>query len=109
MSDTMELKEFIATSLKEIIHAIHDVQNDDEINNTGAVVNPRQYGDTSKKTYTDTKNARIYIENIEFDVAVTVTSGTETKGGIAVFGGALALGSQGKSGSGSDIVSRLKF
>jgi hypothetical protein len=106
----MELKEFVANSLKEIIQGIYKVQNDEDVKKTGAVVNPdEQYGDLSKRRYIDTKIARIYIEDVNFDVAVTVTSGTETKGGIAVFGGALVLGSQGRSDFTNDVVSRLRF
>ena len=31
MAEVMELKEFIVTSLKEIIMAIHEVQNDEDV------------------------------------------------------------------------------
>lgn len=105
----MELREFISTSLKEIILAVHDVQNDIDVKDSKGLINPICYGDTAKLRHIDTNDDRLYIEEIEFDVAVTATSGKETKGGIAVFGGALALGSQGKSDSASGVVSRLRF
>ena len=49
------------------------------------------------------------IETIEFDVAVTVTEGTQTKGGIGVFMGAVGLGSQGQSSNQNASVTRIKF
>jgi hypothetical protein len=36
-------------------------------------------------------------KEIEFDVAVTVIEGTQTKGGIGVFVGPIGIGSQGQS------------
>ena len=49
------------------------------------------------------------VESIEFDVAVTVSEGKETKGGIGILVGSIGLGSQGKSDSEHSAVSRLKF
>ena len=49
------------------------------------------------------------LHPIEFDVAVTTTEGTETKGGIGVFVVAVGLGSQGKSDATNSSSSRIKF
>ena len=46
---------------------------------------------------------------IEFDVAVTATDSTETKGGIGVFVGAIGLGSTGQSNHEGQSISRIKF
>jgi len=112
MSETMELKEFIATSLREIIQAVHEVQIDPDIKTTGARINPNPLTSKPEKKASYMHNgheARPIIQEVNFDIAVTVASGQETKGGIAVFGGALALGSQGKSDISNDIASRLRF
>jgi hypothetical protein len=42
-------------------------------------------------------------------MAVTVEKETETKGGLAVFGGAINLGTQGKSGHSDVTVNRIEF
>jgi hypothetical protein len=46
---------------------------------------------------------------VEFDVAVTTTENTGTKGGIGVFVGAVGFGSQGHSDAGKTQLSRLKL
>jgi small neutral amino acid transporter SnatA (MarC family) len=46
---------------------------------------------------------------VKFDVAVTVGEGTGTKGGIAVFVGAIGLGSQGESKTSQSSVSSIQF
>ena len=40
MPDTIELRTFISTSLKEIILGVRDVQDDIEVQETGAAVSP---------------------------------------------------------------------
>jgi len=49
------------------------------------------------------------VQTVEFDVAVTATEGTDTKGGIGVVAGVFALGSQGQSSEEISAVSRIKF
>lgn len=49
------------------------------------------------------------VHKIEFDIAVTVTEGKETKGGIGVAMGIVAVGSKGESSSEANSISRLKF
>ena len=46
---------------------------------------------------------------MEFDVAVTTSEGTETKGGIGVVVGAIVLGSHGKTDRSNISVNRIKF
>jgi hypothetical protein len=49
------------------------------------------------------------VDEIEFDVAVTATEGTETKGGIGIMVGSIGLGAQGKSDRENTSVSRIRF
>lgn len=49
------------------------------------------------------------VSLLEFDIALTVSQATETKGGIAVVVGFLGLGSQGKTEKTNDSLSRVKF
>lgn len=46
---------------------------------------------------------------VEFDVALTVTEGTGTKGGIGVFVGAINLGSAGESKNENVSISHVRF
>ena len=49
------------------------------------------------------------VQKVEFDVAVTASTGTATKGGIGIMVGAIGLGSQGKSEAQDSSISRIKF
>ena len=89
--ETMDIKEFISQTLKQIIDGVKDAQEHAEGKN--AVVVP-YYGDRQK---------------IDFDVAVTVVEGKETggKAGISVW--SIGAGVTGKTESSSSTVSRIKF
>lgn len=104
----MELKAFVSESIKQIIDGVNEASLHAVQNN--ALVNPLNWGwtSTSVQAKYDTKT-RAAIETIEFDVAVTATDGTATKGGIGVFMGPVNLGSQGQSESSNSSVSRLRF
>jgi len=104
----MELKDFVAESLKQIIDGVNEVKAYADDN--GAVVNPRRWAwnSTNVQAKYDRKTGAA-IETIEFDVAVTAIEGTQTKGGVGVFMGAVGLGSQGQSENQNTSVSRLRF
>lgn len=113
MKKRMELKEFVAMSLKEIIGAVYDVQQDENIKQTNAIINPHVPSRTPDAKvvddYSGANAPKRLVKDVDFDVVVTITSKKGTKGGIAVLGGVFALGSQGESSSSNDIASRLKF
>jgi hypothetical protein len=92
----MDLKTFISETLKEIIQGVEEAQ----IKSTNSVINPHV------EYRAETHNR---VQSVEFDIAVTAEKGTETKGGIVVFGGAFSLGSQGTSKASDTIVNRIKF
>lgn len=104
----MELKQFVAESIKQIIDGVNEAREYADAN--GAMVNPRRWGwnHSNVQAKYDRKTGAA-IETIEFDVAVTAAEGTATKGGIGVFMGAVNLGSQGQSENSQSSVSRLKF
>jgi hypothetical protein len=105
----LKLEEFISETLKQIINGVSEAQLYALEKN--ACVNP------SGLTFrTDQGQIRLYnpqtgdiAQEIHFDIAVTATEGTGTKGGVGVFVGALGLGSQGQSEKESSIVSRISF
>lgn len=105
----MNLQDFISQALIEIAAGVKDAQA------RAPGVNQRpQHIYTQSKTGGSNlilglgKNNNP-IHMVEFDVAVTSSEGTETKGGIAVVSGLISLGSQGKSQENSQSVSRIKF
>jgi hypothetical protein len=104
----MELKDFVSESIKQITDGVNEAKLHADQNN--ASVNPQRWGWNSSNVQVKyDKKTGAAIETIEFDVAVTATDGTATKGGIGVFMGAVNLGSQGQSENSNSSVSRLKF
>ncbi|HAB18233.1 MAG TPA: hypothetical protein PLX89_07725 [Verrucomicrobiota bacterium] len=103
----MELQTFIEESLKQIVAAVANAARATQEH--GARMNPAQpqwqYG---HGLYFD-KTTGAVLSNVEFDVAVTATDGTKTKGGIGVALASVVLGSQGESAKSNQQVSRIKF
>jgi len=109
----MNLRDFVSETLVEIVTGISDAQS--RLTDSGAQVSPQirnlftqsQTGGTNMALGWDTNGGLIQV--VDFDVAVTTTEGTETKGGIGVVAGIFALGSQGKSEESNQSISRIKF
>lgn len=105
----MDLKEFVAKALAEIIEGVIDAQS--TLGPNGKFVNPQlstQQGPLEKQNRLVSIQGQL-VQTVEFDVAVTATSATGTKGGIGVVAGIFALGSQGQSSAENVALSRLKF
>ena len=104
----MELKDFVAESIKQIVDGVSDAMQ--YAATKGARINPERqtFNANNAGARSDPRNGAA-IETIEFDVAVTVTEGTQTRGGIGVFTGFVGLGSQGQSDATNSSVTRLKF
>jgi hypothetical protein len=111
----MDLATFIKESLVQIARGIEEANT--TLEQSTALVNPRNIvpsprGDTKFHGYfnekTNASHMRV-IQEIEFDVAVHATEGTETKGGIGVMVGTIGLGSHGKSQEANSFQSRIKF
>jgi hypothetical protein len=104
----MELKEFVTQTLGQIVSGVKDAQADALA--LGGEVNPHL-----NTTHTELGKQGFlwaggrYAQVVHFDVALTVTEGTGTKGGIGVFTGAINLGSAGQSKSENTSVSHVKF
>lgn len=103
----MELQTFIEESLKQIVAAVANAGK--AAAEHGARLNPRQpewkYGEG---IYFDKRTGTV-LSNVEFDVAVTASDDTKTKGGIGVAIASVVLGSQGESAKSNQQVSRIKF
>jgi hypothetical protein len=109
----MNLQDFIKEALVQIARGIEGAAA--ELKDSKAVVNPRNvqtlevpHGDIYGFVDTETKFLKA-VQKVEFDVAVSASTGSATKGGIGIMVGAIGLGSQGKSESRDSSVSRIKF
>ncbi len=107
----MELRDFVAESLKQVVDGIVNAQEYSK--KKGAFINPKDMVNTSNNGLIVTHNLGSgqypIPQVIEFDVAVTVSEGMEAKAGIGVFAGALGLGTQAKVADGNSSISRIKF
>ncbi|XXJ19972.1 hypothetical protein ACR42D_10585 [Desulfovibrio caledoniensis] len=106
----MDLREFVAESLKQIIDGVKEAQN--HAGQNGAKVAPMMHrrgsaGNAQRIDYVPEGGGK--CQNIVFDVAVTAqeTSEQEGKAGIRIpyfdFGGKMAAGQE------NGTVSRIKF
>ena len=113
IGENMNLKDFVAESLVEIVSGLADAQS--RVADMGAKVNP-ELSTLFTKSQIDGSNVAIgyaksggIVQVVDFDVAVTAIEGAETEGGIGVVAGLFALGTHGKSEESSQSVSRIKF
>jgi hypothetical protein len=89
----MQLDEFISQTLNEIINGVKEAQK--ACTESNPIIVPYRSGQRPQQ--------------IEFDVALTVEKGTQTKGGIGVLSGIVNLGSAGQSDNSQTAVNRIKF
>ena len=104
----MELKDFVSETLSQIIQGVNDAKA--TANDNNATINPHltsNHTEMSKQGILWASGQAAQI--VKFDVALTVTEGTGTKGGIGIFAGAVNLGSSGESQSENTSVSRIQF
>ena len=109
----MDLQNFITQTLVQIAKGVEGASA--ELKDSSAIVNPRNVSGTHNANsnvygYLD-ENKKFYraVQQIEFDVAVVASKGTETKGGIGIMVGSIGLGSHGKSDAENSSHSRIKF
>jgi hypothetical protein len=106
----MQLKEFVSAVLTEIIDGVKTSQRDTEHAREGEI-NPllaTNQGALQSQGRLVSRWGQL-VQNVKFDVAVTIEEGAGTKGGIGIFIGSIGLGSQGESKSSQASVSRIQF
>lgn len=99
----MDLKQFVAETLNQIIEGVAEAQKLSK--DSGAAINPARYAGQAVETH----STGVAITSIEFNVALSVSEGTGTKGGIAVVAGIFALGSQGESKESKASTTHVRF
>jgi hypothetical protein len=103
----MELREFVAESLKQIIAGIQSAQ--DDAAQHGAKINP--YVDFRRDqglVFIDDETGAL-VQQVQFDVAVTATEGKEKGGSVSVLAGVFGARGQGSSSHATSSISRIKF
>jgi hypothetical protein len=104
----VNLKTFVAESLKQIIDGVVEAQEYAE--EKGAKVNPKgRSSESSEYIYKDASGDIWNGQNIEFDVAVEAMEGDTAEGGIGVLAGVFNIGAKGKTEEMSSQVSRIRF
>jgi hypothetical protein len=105
----MDLKDFVAGSLTQIVQGIQKAQADTAgtgawIIPAGSVLTPRE-----KSTFLRTAQGEGYLHDVHFDVAITVSDEQAAKAGagIKVFGA--KLGAEGNVTYQNAAVSRVQF
>ena len=107
----MELRDFVRESLIQIVQGVSDAQKE--------LVNSHSLGSISpeirnNREALESKGILLTpegtpVQTVEFDVSVSATEGTGTKGSIGIVVGILGLGSQGQASQSNANTSRLKF
>lgn len=105
----MTVKEFVEDTLVQIVEGVQGAQ--ERTSKSGAGINRAgmtlTFAQLNGRRY-DPQTHEVE-ELVRFDIAVTIEGGTGTKGGVGVFLGGVALGSQGQSSSKDAQVSRVQF
>jgi hypothetical protein len=100
----MDLETFIAETLRQIVKGVKIAQQHEDC--AGAKIVPHTIENKRGGT---TRYLAEGVQGIDFDVAVTVTEGSEKKGGIGVLTGVLGIGGQASTNAAIGSVSRIKF
>jgi len=104
----MELKDFVKETLSQIVSGIHSAQL--SVGSMGAIVNPKAITQREGILYlADGTSDLRTVQMVDFEVSLTHTQDDEARGGIAVLFGAIGIGAQGKTETGSSAVNRVKF
>lgn len=106
----MEVQEFVAETLKQIIEGVRLAQNEiavDRDERKDGAINPERA--SGKATGPRASSGHQPIETVSFDIAITVSEETSAggKGGLMVAG--VGLGAKGEFTSASTAVSRVNF
>ncbi|WP_144060874.1 hypothetical protein [Plesiomonas shigelloides] len=106
----MNLDDFIAQSLTQIATGIEKANAN--LMHSSAHVNPNGICDVPKGcTYGAVliNESWAHVQEIKFDIAVTVVDGTEAGGKIGISVGGFNLGANGRSNQANTSASRIQF
>ena len=106
---TMDLKDFVAISLEQIIDGVKIAQENSK--EAGALINPHSLFIFTDNRGEDTEHIFSLSERtVEFDVAVTAIEEDKAKGGFGlVVAGLIGAGVQGGFNTTNSIENRIRF
>ena len=111
----MELNEFVAETLTQIIDGVRQAQEklstSEEPPQQRGSINPplsTSQGVLQEKGYRISSHGTV-VQNVDFDVAVTASEGVEAQAGAGILVAAIGLGAKGGTSSESVAVNRIKF
>ena len=104
----MELHEFVKITLEQIVLGVSSAQT--AIADTGARVNPKDLSrlGPGDGILFDPKTGRP-VQEVAFDIAVTISQGREAHAGAGIFVGVFGFGAQGKKEGRRSHVDRIQF
>ena len=104
----MDLKDFIKSTLTQIIQAIGETN--EEIKDSKAIVSPRGfYHADGRYQVPRDKDLAYHCELVDFDVAVSAREEKGNTGGVAVTIAAIGLGTKRNSEVENSTASRIRF
>ena len=104
----MQLEEFLSETLQQLVRGITAAQS--AVGALGAAVNPVMdpLHAAPIEGFIRTGGGLV-IQVVKFDIAITATEATGTRGGVGVVTGMFNLGTSGTSNETNSAVSRLQF
>lgn len=104
----MNLEDFVSETLKQIINGVQKAQEFAQAKN--ACINPVSARmTTSQQIQHYDSNTGVPLQNIEFDVGITVTDTNTKQDGSTTSIGSVTVSPQGASESKNSSISRIKF
>lgn len=104
--ETIKLENFISETIQGLVNGVENARP--KIKEKGAnIVVDLVSGDIPSNQLRD--RGGYLVENIEFDVALTVEKGKATEGAVGVVAGIFAVGTKGKATSQNLSLHRIKF
>jgi hypothetical protein len=97
---SIELRDFVSTTLIQIITGIKNAQKDESMHDSGAAICPIGQSTTDSK---------VLNQAVNFDITVNAESSRGTQGGIGIFVGPVGVGSKGQSQSAGSSQNRIQF
>ena len=106
----IELKDFVAETLKQIVEGI--ILSQDFAKDKNAEIVPDGIYNVTSDSVKGTGILGLgegYVNIVDFDIAVTASESAQTKSGIGVFITVIGSGVQGQNDASSSTLSRIKF
>lgn len=105
----MELKQFIASSLTQIIQGIKEAQNNSSELKAKVVPRITATRMSTVDSYLVDPDSNEPIYHVKFNVAVTIGEESGKEGGVGIFVGPVSLGVKGKKAETSEASNRIEF